>query len=159
MLEKERYGQYQQMNENVGRHNDLFKLGDFVSHAGLTLSWKIEMDVLTDAEWFCIKKMIMEYVGPFKEAVGIPRGGLKLASILNSEATNTTGHPILIVDDVLTTGTSMEEFVNSYFRNRHPEPYIGWVVFARTQPPEWVKALFQMPRMWVDDPSKPEYHK
>ena len=145
------------MNENVGRHNDLFKLGDFVSHAGLSLSWKIEMDVLSDAEWFCIKKMIMEYTGPFKEAIGIPRGGLKLASILNSEATQSKKDPILIVDDVLTTGTSMDEFKRKK-QWRDPAKYIGWVVFARTKPPEWVHALFQMPKKWVDDPTKGEYH-
>jgi hypothetical protein len=147
------------MNENVGRHTHLFKHGEFVSHAGLDLSWKIEMDALSDPEWFCIKKMMMEYIGPFKEAVGIPRGGILLANLLNEHATQSTGHPILFVDDVLTTGTSMVEFVDSYFRNRQPEPYMGWVVFSRTQPPNWVKALFQMPKIWVDDPEKPEYYK
>ena len=146
------------MSENVGTHNHLFRLGDFVSHAGLELSWKIEMDVLTDAEWFCIKKMIMEYSSPFKEAVGIPRGGIKLASILNAEATHSKEDPILIVDDVLTTGTSMDEFKRKK-QWRAPAKYIGWVVFARTQPPNWVKALFQMPKIWVDDPEKPEYYK
>ena len=51
----------------------------------------------------------------------------------------------MIVDDVLTTGGSMNYFLDQYFRNREPQPYIGWVVFARTQPPDWVTALFQMP--------------
>ncbi len=48
------------MNKNVGReHNDLFRSINFKSHSGLDLSWKIEMDVLSDSEWFTIKKMIM----------------------------------------------------------------------------------------------------
>ncbi len=44
------------MNETVGRHNDLFKSVNFKSHSGLDLSWKIECDVLSDSEWFTIKK-------------------------------------------------------------------------------------------------------
>ena len=62
------------------------------------------------------------------------------------------------VDDVLTTGGSMNEFKRKrQFRN--PTDYIGWVVFARTPPPDWVNVLFQMPKHWVDDPTKPEYNK
>ena len=49
------------------------------------------------------------------------------------------------IDDVLTTGGSMDYFADQYFRNRRPHHYFGWVVFARTQPKEWIKALFQMP--------------
>ena len=36
------------MNENVGRHTHLFQSIDFTSHSGLDLSWKIEMDALSD---------------------------------------------------------------------------------------------------------------
>ena len=50
----------------------------------------------------------------------------------------------MIVDDVLTTGGSMNDFMRKrHWRN--PTDYIGWVVFARSQPPDWVTALFQMP--------------
>ena len=70
------------MNENVGRHTHLFKSGDFKSHSGLDLSWKIECDALSDSEWFTIKKMIMEHTPPFREAVGIPEGGVKLGVYL-----------------------------------------------------------------------------
>ena len=103
------------------------------------------MDALSDAEWFTIKKMIMEVTPPFREAVGIPRGGVKLGDILNLHATGNEGDPVCIVDDVLTTGESMEYFVSQYRRNRRPFTAIGWVVFARIQPPPWVTALFQMP--------------
>ena len=133
------------MNENVGRHNDLFKSINFKSHSGLNLSWKIEMDALSDAEWFTIKKMIMEVTPPFREAVGIPRGGVKLGDLLNEHATGKEGDPVCIVDDVLTTGESMEYFLGQYQRNRRPFTAIGWVVFARTKTPDWVQALFQMP--------------
>ena len=135
------------MNENVGRHTHLFKSGDFKSHSGLDLSWKIEMDALSDSEWFTIKKMIMEYSPPFREVVGIPEGGVKLGNLLNEHATGDEKDPVCIVDDVLTTGESMEYFLSQYQRNRRLMPYmaIGWVVFARGQCPHWVRALFQMP--------------
>lgn len=133
------------MNETVGRHNDLFKSIDFKSHSGLDLSWKIEMDVLSDSEWFTIKKMIIELTPPFKEAVGIPTGGSKLGDLLNEHGTGKEDDPICIVDDVLTTGESMEYFLTQYQRNRRPFTAIGWVVFARGQCPGWVTSLFQMP--------------
>ena len=134
------------MNENVGRHNDLFKTIDFKSHSGLQLNWKIECDVLSDSEWITISKMIMELTPPFKEALGIPRGGIKLATLLNEHATGNEKDPICIVDDVLTTGKSMEKFLSQYQQNIWPKLAIGWVVFARgVRTPNWVQALFSMP--------------
>ena len=135
------------MNENVGRHTHLFKSGDFKSHSGLDLSWKIECDALSDSEWFTIKKMIMEHTPPFRKAVGVPEGGIKLGSLLNEHATGNEEDPVCIVDDVLTTGESMEYFLSQYQRNRRLMPFmaIGWVVFARGPCPHWVRALFQMP--------------
>ena len=129
------------MNENVGRHTHLFQDGQFKSHSGLDLFWKIECDALADEEWKCIAKMIMEYqVVPFSRAEGIPRGGKKLASYLDEYSTqNSDMHPVMIVDDVLTTGGSMIEYSKQF-----TDP-IGWVVFARNIPPKWVTTLFQMP--------------
>ena len=123
---------------------NLFQSVNFKSHSGLNLTWKIEMDALSDQDWFTIKKMIMEVTPPFREAIGIPRGGMMLGKILNRYGTGSIDHPICIVDDVLTTGVSMNEF----YRKRHwrnPTQYIGWVVFSRNKPPDWVNALFQMP--------------
>ena len=123
---------------------DLFQRIDFTSHSGLDLTWKIEMDALTRDEWECIAHMIFELSPPFKEAIGIPRGGVKLGKLLNLHGTGKREDPICIVDDVLTTGGSMNEFKQKrHWRN--PSKYIGWVVFARNKPPSWVKALFQMP--------------
>ena len=132
------------MNENVGRHTLLFKSVDFKSHSGLELKWKIECDALSDPEWFTISQMIMEISVPFKEAIGIPRGGTKLGSLLNQYGTGKRKDPILLVDDVLTTGESMKQFKTKRSW-RYPSDYIGWVVFARTKTPKWVTALFQMP--------------
>ena len=124
----------------------LFQEQDFVGHSGDPLTWKIECDALFPSEWKCIAKMIIECeTRPFRAAVGIPRGGLELSRWLNEYSTQNDSDPYLICDDVLTTGGSMNYFTDQYFRNREPHDYFGWVVFARTQPQEWVKSLFQMP--------------
>ena len=75
----------------------LFQDGDFTSHAGLPLAWKIECDAITDDEWRCLAKMVMDHqTRPFYKAVGIPRGGLKFAEAMNEYAsgndTNTFGY-------------------------------------------------------------------
>ena len=85
----------------------LFQSVDFKSHSGLELTWKIECDALSDPEWFTIKKMIMEYSPPFREAVGIPKGGVKLGDLLNEHATGNEEDPVCIVDDVVATGGSI----------------------------------------------------
>ena len=123
---------------------NLFQSVDFVSHSGLELKWKIECDALSDPEWFTISQMIMEISVPFKEAIGIPRGGTKLGNLLNQYGTGKRKDPVLLVDDVLTTGESMKEFKTKRSW-RNPSDYIGWVVFARNECPDWVTALFQIP--------------
>tara|TARA_Y100000590_G_scaffold325251_1_gene368970 strand:- start:589 stop:1038 length:450 start_codon:yes stop_codon:yes gene_type:complete len=123
---------------------ELFQKIDFTSHSGLDLKWKIEMDALSHKEWECIAQMIIELSQPFREAVGIPRGGNVLGKLLNKHGTGNREDPICIVDDVLTTGESMNEFKTKRHW-REPCKYIGWVVFARAKCPDWVTALFQMP--------------
>tara|TARA_B100001250_G_scaffold324199_1_gene287731 strand:+ start:101 stop:505 length:405 start_codon:yes stop_codon:yes gene_type:complete len=133
------------MNDFNVKKQLLFQEQDFIGHSGDPLTWKIECDALFPTEWKCIAKMIMDYeTRPFCSAVGIPRGGVELGRWLNEYSTGNFDDPYLIVDDVLTTGGSMDEFTNSYFRNRKPN-YFGWVVFARNKPQHWVKTLFQMP--------------
>ena len=127
---------------------DLFQKIDFKSHGGLDLSWKIEMDALSDNEWKCIAHMINDLSIPFKAAIGIPRGGVKLGQYLNEYSTQKESDPYLIVDDVMTTGGSMEEYKKEHFSDKYA---IGWVVFARGKVPIWCNALFRMPyRDWDD---------
>ena len=145
------------MIERVGRHTHLFIEEDFTGHSGGQLHWKIEMDALDGAEWKCIARMIMEHeTRPFQAAIGIPRGGLTLSTYLNEYSTQNPEDPYLIVDDVLTTGGSMDEFKEEHFKDKK---VVGWVVFARRKPADWINALFLMPKHWVDDPHKPEYNK
>ncbi len=144
------------------RENHLFVEEDFIGHSGGQLHWKIECDAITSPEWKCIARMIMEYEKrPFQAAIGIPRGGVELGRWLNEYSTQNPDDPYLICDDVLTTGGSFDEFVDSYFRNRNPSVgYFGWCVFARDKPrQDWIQSLFQMPKTWVDNPNNLEYHK
>ncbi len=121
----------------------LFVDEEFTSHAGLQLGWKIEMDALYESDWRCLAKMIMEYEKrPFKEAVGIPRGGARLGQILNEYGTKDPKDPVLIVDDVYTTGTSFREFITESYSD---DNVICWTVFARDAISGNVNALFQMP--------------
>jgi hypothetical protein len=125
--------------------HSLFKTESFISHSGLNLNWKIECDVLTVPEWITISKMIMQVSPPFREAIGIPRGGIKLGNLLNQYGTNKKEDPICIVDDVLTSGESMTEYAEKF----KDEEFIGWVVFARGHVSYWINALFRMP--YIDD--------
>ena len=121
----------------------LFVDEEFTSHAGLQLGWKIEMDALYESDWRCLAKMILEYeTRPFREAVGIPRGGKRLGDILNESSTGNPDDPVLIVDDVYTTGTSFKEFIAE---NYLVTPVICWAVFARDVVSSNVNVLFQMP--------------
>jgi hypothetical protein len=121
----------------------LFKEVDFISHAGVPLSWKLECEALSIAEWSCLAKMILEYEKrPFSIAMGIPRGGVLLANALDRYGTNKAKDPILVVDDVYTTGTSFREYCEDLFPDRD---VIKWCVFARKPTTDGVKALFTMP--------------
>ncbi len=110
----------------------MFVLKSFQSHSGMTLPFKIECDSLTKDDWECLACIISTVIGQFGSVEGVPRGGLKLADAL--EKYKTSGS-LLIVDDVFTTGASMEKQ-----RNRRNAK--GAVVFARTTPPDWIRSIF-----------------
>ena len=114
---------------------DLFMRKDFTSHSGHLLTWKIECDALTEEEIETLALIISERL-QFGDVIGIPSGGLRIASAL--EPYKTEG-PTLIVDDVLTTGKSMEKVKEQY-----PDA-IGVVLFSRTQKlPEWITSVFTL---------------
>lgn len=112
----------------------LFKLGAFTSHSNEVLYWKIECDALSADDLKCLAWVINDRVAPFGSVEGVPEGGLHLANWLEPYITR---GPLLIVDDVLTTGNSMEE-------HRAKRAAIGVVIFARGSCPKWVTPIFQM---------------
>lgn len=114
----------------------LFQRHNFVSHSGLLLSWKIECDALSGDDIETLAYLIGKSF-QFSGVVGIPRGGLKLAEALKEYAG--TGENMLTVDDVLTTGGSMEEM-----RQKIEQKCFGVVLFARGECPDWITPLFQI---------------
>jgi hypothetical protein len=83
----------------------------------------------------------------------VPPGGLRLAETLRPFAFD---GPHLIVDDVLTTGRSMERHLDELKKARaDPGPrYVGAVIFASGQCPFWVDALFGMPEKFWPQPAE-----
>lgn len=82
----------------------LFVQKDFISAAGLLLTWKIEGDSLTLEDWKTIAAVSAERLPGFGSVIGVKRGGIALATEM--ERYVTSGLP-LVVDDVWTTGKSM----------------------------------------------------
>jgi len=126
------------MENDMSHRLNLFQLGEFISHSGNTLEWKIECDSLTDEDWNCLAKIISQRTR-FGSVYGIPSGGTKLALAL--EKYITPGHPLrLVVDDVYTTGKSMKEVMEGND--------LGFVVFARNRipfdPQHYIRAIFTM---------------
>ena len=122
---------------------NLFQKIDFISHAGLPMKWKIECDALTENDWECLTQMIIELEPQkWRAAVGIPRGGIPLGMALNKFGTGNPDHPILIADDVYTTGTSFKDYKQQHYANEYT---LEWCVFARKPTEKRVKALFTMP--------------
>lgn len=112
---------------------------NFVMHSGDISDFKIECDVLTDDDFDTLARIVAKKVS-FGEVCGVPKGGTRLADAL-SEYTSDS-HIWLVVDDVLTTGRSMEYF--SKLLSVPPEYIKGVVIFARTKCPDWVTPIFQM---------------
>lgn len=114
---------------------NLFVWGEFQAHSGETLEWKIDCDALTYADMETLAVLITRRVGAFSRVEGVPRGGLLLADIL-SHYTMPDG-PLLIVDDVCTTGKSMEA-------HRAGRDAVGYVIFSRGGLPGWAQAIFTL---------------
>lgn len=113
----------------------IFQSGFFHLHSGSVSSWKVECDNLTEEDIRTLATIVCEHI-EFSEVIGVPTGGLRLAEELKQRGYS-AGTPPLIVDDVLTTGASMNEM-----RKQHPDS-IGVGIFARGQVPAWISAIWQ----------------
>lgn len=99
----------------------------FKMHSGGEGHFKIECDGLTDEDWATLAFIVSRHF-TFSKVVGVPRGGLKFAEALAPYVSD--DGPTLIVDDVLTTGRSMEEA-----RAQIGPVSFGVVAFARGECP------------------------
>jgi orotate phosphoribosyltransferase len=116
---------------------NLFVAGEFTAHSGETLPFKIECDSFTDSDLATLAAEIARRVGPFRYVHGIPRGGTRLEYALCRYRTLLGRDPYLIVDDVLTTGASMEQA-----RAERASDAVGAVIFARRPCADWIMPLF-----------------
>jgi len=134
-----------------------FKFGWFASHSGFQLPFKIETDDWTDEDLAGVAAMLNGKFA-FSEVYSVPSdempprtpAGPRLARIMRERCAFTKGYPILIVDDVLTTGRSMNEFREIVMRNRTGTA-IGFVLVSRAPrdggavgQPDWVFNLLRV---------------
>ena len=112
----------------------LFNSGRFTLHSGAGTDWLIDCDALTDDDLAALAVVGARLVAPYGAVDGVAYGGLRFARMLRLYATE---GPLLIADDVLTTGASME-------RQRSGREAKGVAIFARGTPPPWVKAIFSV---------------
>jgi len=120
---------------------DLFQSGQFELHSGRHTTWKIDCDALSNNSIKTLARMVSNESGGFGSVEGVPTGGLRLAKALEKYATE---GPVLIVDDVLTIGASMEQ-------QRAGRDAIGAVIFARGKWPAWIKPVFARPEAALAD--------
>ena len=115
----------------------LFSSGQFQLHSGGSSRWKIDCDALTEEDIRTLAMIIADRMQPWSAIEGVPQGGLRLARALETLYPVGNGPP-LIVDDVLTTGASMEA------QRAGRKDIKGVVIFARGSCPSWVSALFTL---------------
>jgi hypoxanthine phosphoribosyltransferase len=120
----------------------LFQSGNFTAHSDTILPFKIECDALSDDEIHLLAELALRLLSTttFSSVIGIPRGGVRFADAVRSNVSITKTAPILLVDDVLTTGQSMEDAANSV----ESRIVFGIVIFARGPCPHWIKPIFSL---------------
>ena len=128
----------------------LFQYGDFVLNSGAKTKWKIDCDDLTLRDIKTLAFMGAQLLPRFGGVAGVPKGGLLFAEAMRAY---TSEGPWLGVDDVLTTGASMER-VRAKLST--VDPVLGIVIFARGPFPDWVQAIFTMPeKLWLKQTANP----
>jgi orotate phosphoribosyltransferase len=126
------------------KYVNLFKDGEFVSHSGITLPYKIDCDALGTFDYYTLAKYAASIIRPYTAVLSIPRGGDKFARELARYAIAGTGVAIL-ADDVITTGHSFES-AKAEFVKDHPNYHVmGLCVYARMKAtiPFWVQAMYK----------------
>ena len=121
---------------------NLFQKVDIILNSGKPSDFKIECDALTDEDIECFAHLISKKY-TFRKVVGVPRGGVRIEDALQKYTTNNDEHPLLMVDDVLTTGGSMIRHRDMY-EDMGYHDIVGVVLFARGECPDWIEPVFKM---------------
>lgn len=109
--------------------------------SGQTSDFKIDCDALVSYDIACLAYLISKNI-KFSRVVGVPTGGDRLALALTKYITPSVD-TLLICDDVLTTGKSMER-ARQEQENGEESSVRGIVIFARSKPNDWINCIFQM---------------
>ena len=117
----------------------LFQQGDFSLHSGEKSDFKIDCDALSDDDIESLAYIISKSI-KFSVVYGVPTGGSRLEQALLKYQSGEYTDPVLICDDVLTTGKSIEDYKEKL---KFPNT-TGVVIFARGECPSWVFPMFQM---------------
>lgn len=109
-------------------------MGDFLCkrdvtlHSGGKSDFIVDCANLSDSAMECIAYLLHKKLShPFGSIEGVPAGGLRIAEYMGKYITPEAKR-VLIVDDVLTTGNSMEEQLKG--RNRYQD-VMGAVIVVR----------------------------
>lgn len=122
------------------KHCNLFEYGNFVLHSGDKSHFRINCDALSMDELSALASLIVPNLHPYSKVIGVPRGGVRFAEALDwYKQIDADGY--LIVDDVFTTGASMNEAAWQVPNNT---PFQGVVIFARHPTPKWIKSIFTL---------------
>ncbi|UQY80528.1 Orotate phosphoribosyltransferase [Candidatus Hepatincola sp. Av] len=121
---------------------NLFIKQNFKMHSGGYSDFKLECDALTEKDYHTLAHLVSKQFS-FQKVLGIPRGGIPFASILEQYEDKKSNN-LLIVDDVLTTGASMILAKNKALQNFEEKNIKGIVIFARGELPNWVSPIFAL---------------
>lgn len=125
----------------------LFNFGNFKLASGALSPFKIDCDALTQNDIDNLAKLVASSgwsEWSFKKIIGVPNGGNAFAHAL-SKVLNVdpdSENPILLVDDVWTTGKTMREYKKKYEAESQVE---GLVIFSRAPLYKidlWVSPIF-----------------
>ena len=120
----------------------LFQFGTFDLASGQASDWKIECDNLTQTDWAVLAHLAAQRLAAFNAVVAVPTGGKPFAIALMEHRTE-EATSLLICDDVLTTGGSMER-KREQVRKLTDRPVFGVCAFARGPCPNWVIPVWSL---------------
>ena len=127
----------------------MFKFKPFKSHAGKSLCWKIEFDDLSQDDIDCLADVIST-THSYRNVEHPPTKSANLINLVGKLALHISldgDYDYLIVDDVLTTGKSMED-IYIHLAENHGKRIKGVVIFARSDCPHWIEPVFQLNKIF-----------